>query len=244
MHRAAKESALVSRLIESGELFHPLAWSAKEAYTFLREIPIYEQSGILCRIPDWWKRGASSLQVNISLGGRQPSAVGMDAVLDFDIELHLSGERISYEEAKRLIDASEGLALIKNRWVAVDHEKLSQTLEAYENASSLARQGGLSFRDALRFELNPKSILDLPDNRFERGRHKRTMDGVCYGSHAPPRSHSASADGRILLKQNCGPISRKEWLGSRSSIPSDSACALPMIWGSVRQCRFWRCCGV
>ncbi len=164
VHRAAKESALVSRLIESGELFHPLAWSAKEAYTFLREIPIYEQSGILCRIPDWWKRGASSLQVNISLGGRQPSAVGMDAVLDFDIELHLSGERISYEEAKRLIDASEGLALIKNRWVAVDHEKLSQTLEAYENASSLARRGGLSFRDALRFELNPKSILDLPDN--------------------------------------------------------------------------------
>ncbi len=132
VHRAAKESALVAQLLESGELFHPLAWTAKEAYTFLREIPIYEQAGILCRIPDWWKRGASSLQVNISLGGRQPSTVGMDALLSFDIDLHLEGEQISYEEAKRLIDASEGLALIKNRWIAVDHEKLRQTLEAYE----------------------------------------------------------------------------------------------------------------
>ncbi|HYA86229.1 MAG TPA: DEAD/DEAH box helicase, partial [Nitrospirota bacterium] len=164
VQRAAKESALVEQLIESGELFHPLAWSAKEAYTFLREIPIYEQAGILCRIPDWWKRGASSLQVNISLGGRQPSTVGMDALLSFDIGLHLEGEPISYEEAKRIIDASEGLALIKNRWVAVDHEKLRQTLEAYETASSIARRGGLSFRDALRFELNPKSLLGLPTN--------------------------------------------------------------------------------
>ena len=163
VHRAAKESALVAQLIETGELFHPLAWSAKEAYTFLREIPIYEQSGILCRIPDWWKRGASSLQINISLGDRQPSTIGMDALLSFDIDLHLEGEQISYEEAKKLIDASEGLALIKNRWVAVDHEKLRQTLEAYEKARSLAGRDGLSFRDALRFQLNPKSLLDLSE---------------------------------------------------------------------------------
>ena len=57
VQRAAKESALIAGLLESGELFHPLAWSAKEAYTFLKEIPLYEQSGILCRIPNWWKGG-------------------------------------------------------------------------------------------------------------------------------------------------------------------------------------------
>ncbi len=33
-----------------------------------------------------------------------------------------------------------------------------------KSASSLASSGGLSFREALRFELNPKSFLDLPDN--------------------------------------------------------------------------------
>jgi non-specific serine/threonine protein kinase len=163
VHRAARESSLVAGLIETGELFHPLAWTAKEAYTFLREIPLYEQSGILCRIPDWWKRGTSSLQVSISLGGRQPSTVGMDALLDFDIGLHLDGEKVSLEEAGRIIDASEGLALIKNRWVVVDHEKLRQTLAAYEKARSLAARGGLSFRDALRFQLNPGILLDAPE---------------------------------------------------------------------------------
>jgi len=162
VHRAARESALVAGLIETGELFHPLAWTAKEAYTFLREIPLYEQAGILCRIPDWWKRGASSLQVSISLGGRQPSTVGMDALLDFDIGLHLEGAQVSFEEAKGIIDASEGLALIKNRWVVVDHEKLRQTLAAYEKARTLATRGGLNFRDALRLQLNPGTVLDIP----------------------------------------------------------------------------------
>lgn len=163
VHRAANESALVAQLIESGELFHALAWSAHEAYTFLQEIPVYERSGIVCRIPDWWKRGASSLQVKISLGGQQPSTVGMDALLSFDIGLHLDGEQVTYEEAKRLIDASEGLALIKNRWVAVDHEKLKQTLDAYEKARQQVGQAGLTFRDALRLELNPNSMLRLPE---------------------------------------------------------------------------------
>lgn len=162
VHRAARESALVTGLIETGELFHPLAWTAKEAYTFLREIPLYEQSGILCRMPDWWKRSASSLQVNVSLGGREPSVVGMDALLDFDIGLNLEGEKISFEEVRRIIDASEGLALIKNRWIVVDHEKLRQTLAAYEKARSLADHGGLSFRDALRLQLNPGTLLDIP----------------------------------------------------------------------------------
>ncbi len=162
VNRAAKESILIAQLVESGELFHPLAWSAKEAYTFLSEIPLYEQSGILCRIPDWWKRGAASIKVNISLGSKQPSTVGMDALLTFDISLHLEDDQISYDEAKRLLDASEGLALIKNRWVAVDHNKLQQTLEAYEKARKLANRDGISFRDALRLELNPGTQLNIP----------------------------------------------------------------------------------
>ena len=161
VQRAAKESAFVSAIIESGELFHHLALSAKEAYDFLREIPLYERSGILCRIPDWWKGGATKLQVSISLGERQPSTVGMDALLSFDMGLLFEDTPVSLEEARRLLESAEGLALIKNRWVAVDPEKLRQTLEAYEKARTLARREGLSFRDALRFQLNPGSLLKV-----------------------------------------------------------------------------------
>ena len=161
VYRAAKESALIAGLLESGELFHPLAWTAKEAYAFLQEIPLYERSGILCRIPDWWKSGSSSLKVSISLGDSRPSTVGMDALLSFDIGLHLEDTPVSFEEAQRLLDSSEGLALIKNRWVSVDPVKLRQTIEAYESARKLAGGGGITFRDALRFQMNPKLLLNI-----------------------------------------------------------------------------------
>ena len=158
VHRAAKESVLVAGLIESGELFHPLAWSAREAYTFLREIPLYEQSGILCRIPDWWKAGSQKPRVQMTIGGRLPSSVGMDALLSFDIGLSLGDAELTVEEARRLLETTEGLALIKNRWVAVDPEKLRQTLDAYEKARRMIKGGGMTFRDALRFQLNPKAL--------------------------------------------------------------------------------------
>ncbi len=159
VQRAAKESSLVAGLLESGELFHPLAWSAKEAYTFLREIPLYEQSGILCRIPNWWKRGASSLQVRVTMGNAAPSTIGMDALLSFDVGLSLEDAAMSPDEVRRLIESAEGLVLIKNQWVAVDPEKLKQTLEAYEKARGLAKREGISFRDALRLQLNPQAMF-------------------------------------------------------------------------------------
>ncbi len=159
VHLATKRSPSIAQLLETGELFHPLAWSAGEAFSFLKEIPIYEESGILCRIPNWWKGNTSSLRLNISVGDSRPSLVGMDAILQFNAGLFLGDVQMSEEEARQLLQQSEGLAYIKNKWVAVDPEKLRQTLDAYEKAREMMDGGGLSLRDALRLQLNPKGIL-------------------------------------------------------------------------------------
>ncbi len=159
VHLAAKQSPSIAQLLETGELFHPLAWSAGEAFSFLKEIPIYEESGILCRIPNWWKGNTSSLRLNISVGDSRPSLVGMDAILQFNAGLFLGDVQMSEEEARQLLRQSEGLAYIKNKWVAVDPEKLRQTLDAYEKAREMMDGDGLSLRDALRLQLNPKGIL-------------------------------------------------------------------------------------
>jgi non-specific serine/threonine protein kinase len=127
---AAQKSELVAALRDSGELFYPLAWSSQEAYVFLREIPIYEEAGILCRIPNWWKKKTAALTLQINIGEKAPSMVGMDALLDFSPRLMLGDTEISEEEARRLLRESEGLAFLKNKWVAVDPEKLRQTLAA------------------------------------------------------------------------------------------------------------------
>jgi hypothetical protein len=156
---AARKSELVANLRDSGELFYPLAWSSKEALVFLREIPIYEEAGILCRIPDWWKKKTAAIAIQISIGENPPSMVGMEALLDFSPRLMIGDTEISEEEARRLLSESEGLAFLKNKWVAVDPEKLRQTLEAFENAGKMNSGEGITFFDALRLSMNPRKLL-------------------------------------------------------------------------------------
>ena len=42
-------------MVESREIYHPLAWTPREAYRFLQDIPVFEESGLVVRVPDWWK---------------------------------------------------------------------------------------------------------------------------------------------------------------------------------------------
>src|SRR5208283_2224595 len=163
VHLAAKESGFITELLESGEIFHPLSMTTQEAYTFLKEVPVYENAGVLCRIPNWWKGPAQGVRLRITAGDSKPSLVGMGALLDFKPELILGDMVIPEDEARRLLLKSEGLAWIKNGWVAVDPEKLKQTLQAYEKARDMIAAGEFSFRDAMRMQLDPKSALGVTD---------------------------------------------------------------------------------
>ena len=53
---ASQNSDLVKELVESGDLYQPLVWTPHEAYRFLKDAPVLEESGILVRLPDWWKK--------------------------------------------------------------------------------------------------------------------------------------------------------------------------------------------
>ncbi|MCP4693914.1 MAG: DEAD/DEAH box helicase [Desulfobacterales bacterium] len=159
VYRAAEESELATELLESGGLFHPLAWSARQAFDFFKEVSIYEAAGVLCRIPNWWRGAASGPRLNISLGDVKPSRVGMDALLNFNASLYIGDAEISEKEARRLLNESEGLAFIKNKWVAVDPEKLRETLDLYDRAREMMEKEGWTLRDALRFQLNPEKLL-------------------------------------------------------------------------------------
>jgi len=160
---SANESRLISGLLDSGEIFHPLAWSAKEAFTFLKEIPLYERSGILCRIPNWWKGKAAGVRVNIVIGNKSPSILGMDSILDFKAELYLGDNPITEKEARDLLKESEGLAFIKGKWVEVDGEKLAKTLLAYEKAQEMAAEGNLTLKEAMRLQLNSRQEPGLSE---------------------------------------------------------------------------------
>jgi superfamily II DNA or RNA helicase len=219
VHLAAKESAFISELLESGEIFHPLSVTTQEAYIFLKEVPIYESAGILCRIPNWWKGPSQGVRLRITAGDKQPSHIGMDALLDFRPELLMGDTVIPEEEARRLLLKSEGLAWIKNRWVAVDPEKLKLTIEAYEKARGMIAAGEFSFRDAMRMQLDPKSALGVSDQsqdiEFTNG---RWLDTVLKKLRSP-ESIDFARTGKAL-KANLRPYQQKgvSWLAFLHSL--------------------------
>ena len=53
-------------------------------------------------------------------------------------------------EGYDLLTASDGLVLIKGKWVEVDREKLSQVLDQWRDVQMQAQAGGVSFGEAMR----------------------------------------------------------------------------------------------
>ncbi|WP_129596234.1 DEAD/DEAH box helicase [Anaerophilus nitritogenes] len=165
--KAADKSNFISELMESGELFSPLKLTKQEAYIILKELSIYEESGIMCRIPNWWRRKSNSLKVSVAIGNKEPSKIGMNALLSFKPELFLGEDKISKEELKKLLLESEGLELIKGKWVEIDKEKLQKVLEAYKKAEKLAKKEGITIADAMRMELNAREKLGIDDESVD-----------------------------------------------------------------------------
>src|SRR5258705_479063 len=136
---------------DAGEIFHPLRWSPQQALQFLKDVTALESAGVVVRMPASWRMNRPARpQVKATVGGNAPSQLGMDALLDFRMEVTLEGESLSKAEIKRLLAHSDGLALIRGKWVEVDHERLNRTLEQFEAIERRAAADGLSFGEAMR----------------------------------------------------------------------------------------------
>jgi len=150
VQRAAEKSELVRQLVDSGDLYHPLAWTPPEAYRFLREMPAIEHSGVLVRVPDWWSsRHRARAVVQVSVGKKPPSTLGLDALLDFSVEVALDGDKLSPEEWRAIARAEAGLALVRGRWVEIDPKRLTEALEHWKNVAKGAKDG-MSLLEAMR----------------------------------------------------------------------------------------------
>jgi hypothetical protein len=151
VHRASETSEVARRLVDSGEVFHPLAWSPPEALAFLHDIPQFEAAGVLVRVPDWWNtKRPPRPSVKVTLGSRVPSRVGVGAMLDFAVEATIDGEPISDEEWRSIVRGTDGLVLLKGKWVEVEREKLEAVLAQWRRLEQRAEHEGIGFLEALR----------------------------------------------------------------------------------------------
>lgn len=153
LNRAAEVSELVSGFMESGELFHPLRLTSEEAYTFLKQIEEIENTGILCRIPNWWRKKAASVSMSVSLGDERPSMLGFDALISMKPKLEVDGVELTQTDIRKLLAQTEGLAFLKGKWIEVDHARLRKLLEEMDEKS-----GEITLMEALRMEIGTEPV--------------------------------------------------------------------------------------
>ncbi|MFA5263090.1 MAG: DEAD/DEAH box helicase [Opitutaceae bacterium] len=151
VEKAAEKSELIRQLLDSRRIFKALAWRPAEAYRFLQDSLVFEEAGIVVRLPDWWKDARPSRpKVSVRVGSQRVTGVGAEALLDFSASVTLEGEALTPEELKQLLSSAEGLVFVRGRWVEVDAGKLRAALDHWKDVQQQADEGGISFFEGMR----------------------------------------------------------------------------------------------
>lgn len=174
VQRAAEECGWLREMVDEGDIYHPLRWLPDDALRFLHDVPKLETAGIVVRLPGNWQAGRPLRPaVKGSVGSKPPSLLGMDALLDFRMEVTLGGERLSAAEIRAMMKGADGLQLIRGQWVEVDRKKLARVLERFEAIEAAAAGQGLPFADAVRLlagaSLDGESDVEADWSRVSAG---------------------------------------------------------------------------
>jgi non-specific serine/threonine protein kinase len=151
VQKAAEKSGFVRELVDSSRIFKALPWTPAEAYRFLKDAPACEEAGVVVRLPDWWKGGRPPRpRVSVRVGENRSAGLGADTLLDFSVERTLDGEPLTEAEWESLLNAAEGLALVRGKWVEVDPGKLREALAHWKKVETMSRRGGVTFFEGMR----------------------------------------------------------------------------------------------
>ena len=149
VQQAAESCDWVQDLVDSGDIYRPMAWPARRAYRLLRSTAELEASGLSVRLPNWWRRRPRP-QVSVTIGAHAPATLDVAAMLDFDVNVALGDARLSPDELESLLGGEDGLVLLKGQWVEVDRDRLRQAIEHWHALQRQAKDGGISFIEGMR----------------------------------------------------------------------------------------------
>jgi non-specific serine/threonine protein kinase len=159
VQRASEKIDFVRELVDSGDIFHPLAWTPDEAYRLLKSVSLLEESGLLVRLPDWWRKRPRP-RVAVTIGEKRQSRFGADAILDFKVGVALGDQNLTEKEWRQVMASQDGLAYVKGQWIEVDREKLSEALSHWKQVEAEAAGQGLSFIEGMRLLAGAPAKLD------------------------------------------------------------------------------------
>ncbi len=151
VQRAAETCDWLRSMVDAGEIFHPLRWTPADAARFLSSAPQLESAGVVLRMPATWRASRPPRpQVTATVGARRPSAVGLDGLLDFRMDVTLEGEPLEDREIATLLAGTDSLVLLRGVWVEIDRQRLERAMRQFEEAQALASREGLTFAEAMR----------------------------------------------------------------------------------------------
>ena len=206
--KAAESSELIRRLVDSEEIYHPLAWSPREAYEFLKAIPLFESSGLIVRVPDWWNaQKPTRPRVSVKIDSKNSAGIGIDAMMEFSVGVSLEGETLSPDEIAALLEASGGLIPLKGKWVEVDREKLKEALKHWKDVEKDVRRDGISFFEGMRL-LSGANLANEGDDEKQAAIREWSgltagaeLDAILKGLRSPEtRQELAPADLKAELR--------------------------------------------
>jgi non-specific serine/threonine protein kinase len=151
VQRAAEACPWLRELVDAGDVFHPVRWTPADAYRLLTDVPALESAGIVVRLPAGWKLGRPPRpQATATVGTKPASGLGTSALLDFQMAVTLDGERLTKKEIAALLASTDGLQLVRGRWVEVQRETLQKMIDQFTRVERLARDEGVTFAEAMR----------------------------------------------------------------------------------------------
>ena len=166
---AAASCSWLKAMVDEGEIYYPLRWTAAEALQFLNDVPALESAGVVVRVPaNWHMNRPPRPEVSASVGGEEPSFVAAEVLLDFHVQVTLGDETLSEDEIREILQGADGLALVRGKWVEIDRERLQKTLAQFEAIERRAEAEGLTFAEAMRL-LAGASVGDGADETARGG---------------------------------------------------------------------------
>jgi len=151
VQRASETCPWLKAMVDAGEIFHPLRWTPREAWELLRDVPHLETAGVVVRMPAAWRGNRPPRpQVTGAVGAKAPSKLGHNALLDFRMAVTLDGEPLTPAEIRDLLATTDGLALVRGRWVELDRQRLESMMERFREVERAAKDNGVTFGQAMR----------------------------------------------------------------------------------------------
>jgi non-specific serine/threonine protein kinase len=244
VQRAAEQCAWLMEMVAEGEIYHPLRWTQAHAYAFLQDVPKLEAAGIVVRTPSNWAAGRPARpKVSASIGSQQPSVLGMDALLDFNMGVTLGDDPLTEAEIQALLQGGDGLQLLRGNWVEVDAQKLKRMLQRFTDIQNISTRQGLSFAEAMR--LTARASLDAGDGTVDDAADWSAVSAgpwlaqTLQGLRQP--EGLAHIDPRPELQATLRPYQEAgvRWLYLLTRWAW--APAWPTTWGLARPCKSCRC---